>query len=71
MNKTTQAARRRELIRLMHKHGYEADSEDGNNVRAFAEKVGYSYGSVRQWIANTKHYPSRHTLRTIKLLMSQ
>jgi hypothetical protein len=71
MNKTSASARRRELKALIAEHGYASNAEDGKNLRVFAERVGYAHGSVRKWVANTKYFPSRHTLRTIRLLLTQ
>ena len=71
MNKTSAAARRKQLLALIKEHGYAPGAEDGKNLRAFAERIGYAHGSVRQWASDTKYYPSSHTMRTIKLLLSQ
>jgi hypothetical protein len=70
MGKKALAARRQEFLSLMAEHGYSPGSEDGKNIRAFAERVGFDYGTARQWRCGSST-PSRHALRTIKLLLNQ
>jgi len=70
MSKKAQAQRRKEFLSLMDEHGFSAGAEDGKNIRAFAEATGFSYGTARQWKCGSST-PSRHALRTIKLLLNQ
>ena len=63
------AARRAELLAMMTSHGFGPWGEGGKTTKAFAEKIGYSYGTLRQWTSGAR-VPSRYSLRAIKLLLT-
>jgi len=71
MSKKALAARRKEFLSLMDEHGFLPRNDDqGKTVKAFASRVGFDYGTVRQWRCGSRT-PSRHSMRIIKLLLNQ
>ena len=69
MNPQVADARRAELLELMSGHGFSARSEEGKTTKAFAERVGFSYGTMRQWTSGARA-PSRRALRAIRHLLT-